>query len=144
MRLSEHFSLEELTISETAERLNIDNTPPLGIVKRLIGVAVGLEQVRVLLGHPIHINSGYRCEELNKAVGGAKQSAHIEGWAADFICPEFGTPMDIARKIEASDIEFDKCIQEGNWVHISFMPHARRITLTAHFGENGTTYTKGV
>lgn len=144
MQLSEHFSLEELTASVTGSKLKIDNSPAPEIIEHLKLVAAGLEKVRALLGGPITINSGYRCPALNKAVGGAKQSAHMEGYAADFVCPSFGKPIDIVKKIAASSITFDKCIQEGTWVHISFDPKGRKQLLTAHFGPNGTTYTAGV
>lgn len=144
MQLSDHFTLEELTFSSTAQRLGIDNTPAPEIAAHLTTLAAGLEKVRALLGGPMRIDSGYRCPALNTAVGGAKASAHLEGYAADFVCPSFGTPLQIVKAIEASDIQFDKCIQEGTWVHISFAPDARRILLTAHFGPNGTTYTQGV
>lgn len=142
--LTDHFSLEELTRSSTAERMGIDNTPPANILPHLMEVAHGLELVRLLLGHPMYIDSGYRCEELNTAIHGSKTSHHMAGWAADFVCPAFGSPFKIVQEIAKSDIIFDQCIQEGTWVHISFAHGYRREILTAHFGKNGTTYTKGV
>ena len=145
MNLSDHFTLEELTGSTTATRLSIDNTPTPEIAAHLTQTAMGLEKVRALLGQPMHIDSGYRCPDLNKAVGGASNSAHMEGFAADFICPDFGTPVEIVRAIAASDIEFDKCIQEGTWVHISFDPAMRKELLIANFAAGQpTTYTQGV
>lgn len=145
MQLTEHFSLDELTASSTATRLGIDNTPNLETVARLTTLALGLERVRALLGHPMHIDSGYRCPALNAAVGGSKVSAHMEGWAADFVCPDYGAPLGIARAIAASDIQFDQCIQEGTWVHISFAPAMRRQALTATFAQGGgVTYSQGV
>lgn len=143
MTLTDHFTLAELMRSSVAERKGIDNSVPDRLLPHLFILAVGLEQVRALLGFPLHIDSGYRCPALNAAVGGAKQSAHMDGFAADFICPAFGDPLSIVKAIEASDIKFDKCIQEGTWVHISFAPAMRRELLTAHFGPNGTTYTQG-
>jgi len=146
-QLTTHFSLEELTRSSIATRLGIDNTPPPNIVARLRTLAQGLEEVRELLqlhNAPVLIDSGYRCEELNKAVGGSKMSAHMQGYAADFICPAFGSPLAIVEALVASKLEFDQLIEEGTWVHISFDPRTRRQVLTAHFGVNGTTYTKGV
>jgi len=80
---------------------------------------------------------------LNRAVNGAPNSAHLMGYAADFVCPAAGTPLEIVTKIKSSYIHFDQCIQEGTWVHISFDPKARNEVLTAHFGPNGTSYTKG-
>lgn len=143
MNLTDHFTLEELTFSSTAQRLGIDNTPSLETVAKLTRTAMGLEQIRALLGAPMHIDSGYRCPALNKAVGGAATSAHMDGMAADFICPSFGDPLSIVKAIEASGIDFDQCIQEGTWVHVSFAPTMRRQILTAHFSDNGATYTQG-
>ena len=143
MQLSEHFSLDELTASTTAVRLGIDNTAPPEVVEALKVAAAGLEQVRTLLGRPMHIDSGYRCPQLNAAVRGAKNSAHMSGFAADFVCPDFGSPIEIVHAIQASPIPFDLLIQEGTWVHISFAPNLRRQVLTAHFGPAGTTYTQG-
>lgn len=145
MNLTDHFTLEELTFSSTAQRNNIDNTPSLDIVTHLTIAAKGMEQVRALLGNlPIHVDSGYRCPGVNVLVGGAANSAHMTGYAVDFICPGYGTPEDIVKAIEASSLVFDQCIQEGTWVHISFDPRARMHVMTAHFGPGGTTYTAGV
>jgi hypothetical protein len=144
MQLTAHFTLEELTFSSTAQRLAIDNTPSLETVARLTMLAMGLEKVRALLGAPMHIDSGYRCPALNKAVGGVAASAHVDGYAADFICPEYGASLQVARAIAGSDIAFDQCIQEGSWVHVSFDPRMRHQALTATFGAGGATYSKGV
>jgi len=142
--LTSHFTLEELTFSSTAQRLGIDNTPDRDVAAHLLMLAMGLEKVRALLGAPMRIDSGYRCPALNKAVGGVANSAHLDGFAADFICPDYGTPLQIARAIAGSDIAFDQCIQEGTWVHISFDPRLRHQELTATFGPGGATYSQGV
>lgn len=143
-QLTQHFSLEELTHSDTAEEKGIDNTPPSEYLPNLLGLAVGMERVRTLLGGPIRVNDGYRCPELNEAVHGAAHSAHETGWAADFTCADFGVPLDIVKAIAASDIQFDQVIQEGTWVHISFEPALRQQALTAHFVNGKATYTSGV
>ena len=143
MKLTEHFTLEELTRSTVAERLAMDNTPPEGIVRALGVLALGLESMRLLLGNPMRINSGYRCPALNQAVRGVKTSAHTTGYAADFICPGYGTPLEIVQRLAASGLEFDQLIQEGTWVHISFAPAMRHQVLTAHFGPGGATYSTG-
>lgn len=144
-KLSEHFTLEELTFSATAQRKQIDNKPPAEVLENMKRLAAGLEEVRAALGNkPMRINSGYRSPKLNRAVGGARLSAHMAGYAADFVCPEFGSPLKIVKALAATGIQFDKLIQEGTWVHISFAPEARRQLLTAHFGPNGTSYTAGV
>lgn len=128
MQLTEHFSLEELTRSLTAERLGIDNVPKEErLLTNLMLLAGGLERVRELLGGlPLHVDSGYRCEELNQKIGGSKNSAHMSGYAADFICPSFGTPLEIVKRLEKSELAFDQLIQEGTWVHVSFAPRMRR------------------
>ena len=144
-QITEHFSLDELIFSSTAVRLGIDNAPPPEVVTNLATLANGLEQVRTLLGNqPMHIDSGYRSAALNQQVGGVPSSAHVQGYAADFICPAFGTPLQIVQAIAASDIQYDQVIQEGTWCHLSFAPAMRRQVLTAHFDDGIATYSEGV
>jgi zinc D-Ala-D-Ala carboxypeptidase len=121
MRLSENFSLEELTASETAARKGIDNTPSEEVINNLKRLAAALQEVRALLNHrAILISSGYRSPELNQAVGGSATSDHCKGLAADFICPSYGTPNDIVRAIAASGLSFKQVIREfDKWVHLS-------------------------
>lgn len=146
MKLSEHFHLDEFTFSQTAIRKAIPNIPSPHIIGNLKEVADGMEKVRELLGNkPISITSGYRSKKLNEAVGGAKTSAHMLGYACDFICPSYGKPVDLVRKIAASNLEFDQCICEGTWVHISFAPEMRKKVMTALFdGNGGVRYSEGV
>lgn len=83
-RLSENFTLEEFTRSDTATRLGIDNTPGEKELEALrILVERTLQPLRDRLGIPVHVNSGYRCPELNEAVGGVPTSQHQKGEAAD-------------------------------------------------------------
>lgn len=121
MRLSENFSLEELTASETAARKGIDNTPSEEVIDNLKRLAAALQEVRALLNHrAILVSSGYRSPELNQAVGGSATSDHCKGLAADFICPSYGTPNDIIRAIAASDLSFKQVIREfDRWVHLA-------------------------
>ena len=140
MKLTENFSLEEFTQSDTALRLGIKNIASPTIIGHLKTLAEGLEQVRKVLGYPIFINSGYRSPELNKAVGGANTSAHLQGYAADFTCRKFGTPDDIVKVIQKSGIKYDQLICEGTWVHISFAPELRQQTLRALFNGGKVTY----
>lgn len=144
MDLSTHFSLSEFVTSQTAARLGIDNTPPQAVMRAILRTATGMEGVRTLLGAPIIISSGYRSPELNKAIGGAKNSQHVKGEAVDFICPGYGIPLKICKSIVASGIKFDQLIQEGKWVHISFSDANRREVLTANFDPAGATYIKGL
>lgn len=119
-KLSEHFYLSEFLQSQSATRLGIDNEPTDKIVESLIRVAFTLEQVRKIIAAPIIITSGYRCQELNKAIGGVYNSAHISGLAADFISPVSGTPLQICRHLSTymDTLQLDQLIFEQSWVHI--------------------------
>ena len=140
MMLSDHFSLAEMTISQTAERLGIPNVPTPEIIARLKAVAAKMEQVRAIVDQPIIVNSGYRSVAVNRAVGGVGTSAHSFGNACDFICPAFGSPGAVAKAIADSDIRFDQLIEEGSWVHISIDPRMRGQVLTMRNGK----YTVGL
>ncbi len=127
--LTKHFSLEELTISETAVRRGWSNTPPPEIEAILRDVtAPGMERVRTILGDKvISVSSGYRSPKVNAAVGSKPTSAHPKGYAVDFNCFSLGRPLVVAKLIESSDLEFDQLIHEfGSWVHISFEPRPMR------------------
>lgn len=128
-----NFPIEELTRSKKATQLKIDNTPGPTELENLQILIAGLEQVRALLNTNMYISSGYRSPALNKAVGGAKDSDHMKGLAADFTAPAFGKPAQIVKAIAASDIQFDQVIFENKdsvWVHIGFGPPKRRQVLT--------------
>jgi len=119
MTISEHFTLEELSFSEAAARLGLDNTPGASVVANLGLVAGLMERIRTLLGNsPIVVYSGYRSPEVNQAVGGAVTSAHCHGLACDFVCPASGTPAEVALTILKSDVDFDQLIFEYGWVHV--------------------------
>jgi hypothetical protein len=142
-KLSEHFTLDEMILSQTAARKGIDNTPSAEIVANLKVMAATLEEIRALLGAPILISSGYRSPALNKAVGGSKKSAHMLGLAADFTAPGFGTVLQVAKKIAASDIAFDQVIYEfGSWVHVGLRVEAPRREKLSIF--TGTGYLPGI
>jgi zinc D-Ala-D-Ala carboxypeptidase len=113
MNLSEHFTLEEFSFSAAAVRLGIDNTPAPAIVTNLSLVAAVMEHIRTALGaRPIVMHSGYRSAKANQAVGGVETSAHCQGLACDFVCPDFGTPAEVAVAILKSDVQFDQLILE--------------------------------
>lgn len=142
-----HFTLEELTRSQTAIRKGIDNTPPPDIEAVLMDTIQGLERVRRVLGHPVIVSSGYRSPKLNVAVGGSKNSQHCKGEAVDFTCPGFGTPEEICHELvaHADEINFDQLILEfGRWVHISFAENPRGSVLTATSKNGVTTYAQGL
>lgn len=131
-QLTAHFALEELACTQHRE---FDNTPPPEVVGNLRLTAARLEQVRRALGERvISVSSGYRSRALNRAVGGARTSAHLTGHAVDFNCYGFGDPLAVCRVLAASDIAFYQLIEEGSWVHISFDPRLRRQVLTRRDG----------
>ena len=125
MRLTAHFSLAELTASNKAAALRIDNTPPADVLRRLQGTAEMLERIRSAVGRPIVVTSGYRCPPLNRAVGGVTSSDHVTGQAADIVAPAFGTPYQLARLLAplVSTLGIGQLILEGvkgkQWVHVS-------------------------
>ena len=129
--LSPHFSLAEFTTSQTAARMGVDNTPSPEIVANLQTTAAVLEQVREILKAPILISSGYRCEMLNRLVGGVWNSAHLCGRAADFICPAYGSPLEVCQAIAKSGLKYDQLIYEmGAWTHLAWAPEPRMVNLT--------------
>jgi len=129
--LSAHFTFAELTASETAARRGINNDPSPEALARLRHTCVGLEAIRSRLGAPLHITSGFRCLELNRAIGSKDTSDHVTGDAADFICPQFGGPRSIVAVLMDAQIPFDQLIDEyGRWVHVSFAPRMRGQVLT--------------
>lgn len=119
MKLTPNFTLEELTSSETAARLGLDNTPNEAVKANLVRLAKFLEEVRRVLGRPIMVNSAYRSPEVNKAIGSRSTSQHVLGCAADIRVPGL-TPNDIVNLVVKSNIEYDQLIREfDSWVHIS-------------------------
>lgn len=138
MNLSPHFTLAEMTVSDTAARHGLNNEPPESVMPALMKTALGLEAVRIRLGcAPIIVTSGYRSAAVNAAVGGQRNSQHILGEAADFIAPRFGAPWDVGIALRDGGIEYDQLIVEfGRWVHISFSKNPRHMAL--QIDRNGT------
>ena len=128
MRLSENFELYEFTRSQDASRLGIDNTPSSDVVREL-GALVSnvLQPLRDYLGRPIFISSGYRSPKLNSHIGGASDSQHMAGQAADFEC----WSVSNVRLFHAIRYRFafDQLILErhdpnqgpnSGWIHLSY------------------------
>ena len=122
--LTEHFFWEDAEI--TIHR-GIDNTIPEDIKPAILNTAKGMERIRSLLGLPITASSWYRCLELNRAIGSHDTSQHPKGEAVDWICPAFGTPAQIVRKLTKYKdyIKFDQLILEHTWIHTSFSAASR-------------------
>ena len=131
MKLSTYFTLSEMIQSGYATRHGIDNTPNAEAMANLRYTAEQLDRVRSLLGVPVLVSSGYRCEKVNTAINGSKNSQHLRGQAVDFTAPSFGNPEQIAKAIANSNIPFDQLILEyGAWVHVSFTKNPRGQILT--------------
>jgi hypothetical protein len=120
MNLTPHFTLDELTVSETAERNGWDNSPNDTELANLTRLADFLEQVKVVLGNkPVMINSAFRSKKVNDAVGSRDTSQHRIGCAADIRVPGM-TPDQVVKAIIASGIGYDQVIREfDRWTHVS-------------------------
>lgn len=143
-RLTEHFTLEELCVSQVAARKGLDNTPNAKQAANLLRVAQILETIRALVNRPLVVSSGFRSKAVNELVGGAANSAHTNGLAADIICPAFGSPLDLARAVAQAKLPYDQLIHEfGRWVHIGLSDSTpRRQALTICSAAAG--YQQGV
>lgn len=124
MKKIKYFSLSEFLNSATAKRLRIDNAPSFEVVDNLNKLADYLDVIREKVGKPILISSGFRCPVLNKAVGGASNSQHQKGLAADLICAD----MESLEKVLRETGGFDQLIKEHHkgsksfWYHVSVAP----------------------
>lgn len=151
MKLTEHFTLEEMTVSPTAKRLGLSNQPtPEHIENMRYCCEKILEPVRAHFGKPVQINSSYRSPLVNKAVGGSKTSQHVNGQAIDFEIP--GIDNKTVADWVADNLEFDQVILEfytkgdknSGWVHASIKKEGgnRKQRLIASKSKSGgTTYT---
>jgi uncharacterized protein YcbK (DUF882 family) len=119
-KLSDNFYLDEFTASNVATQQGIKNTPPDEAVENLAALCVHvLQPTRDSAGKPIRISSGYRCPELNEAVGGVPTSQHVKGEASDIYC-EGVKAKDLFTLIQRLGIEFDQLILYPTFVHVSF------------------------
>lgn len=145
-----YFTITELTRSSTAKRLGISNTPTKEVKENLIALGENiLDPLREAWGAPIIVTSGYRCAKLNKAIGGAKNSQHMYGQAADIrtVSDKREDNMKLLRKLIEMELPFDKLIAESvdssgrpDWIHVSYSSLNRRIKLTC----KGGRYSSGI
>jgi zinc D-Ala-D-Ala carboxypeptidase len=147
MKLSEHFSLEEMTKSQTALRRNLPNTPSEAQTEALVLLCENvLEPVRERFGIPFTPSSGYRSAELCVAIGSSVASQHAKGEAADFEVPSISN-LELCTWI-INNLDFDQLILEcytgGNtgWVHCSYKAEGNRKEVLTYDKENG--YRKGL
>lgn len=146
MNLSRNFTLAELVHSQTAARRGLDNTPPPEVVAELERLArTVLQPLRDRLARPIVVSSGYRSPAVNRAVGGARESAHLFGRAADITVPGM-TSREVCKAIVDGGLPFDQCIDEfGSWCHVAIAASVpRRQQLEARRAANGRTVYRTV
>lgn len=152
MQLTNNFSLKELTVSDTATRLGLDNTPNETVTANLKTLAEKiLQPVREHYGKSVKVNSGYRAPEVNAAVGGSKTSDHCKGQAADIEINGVANG-DLAKYI-AENFKFTQVILEfytqgipdSGWVHVSYDSNDLKCqTLTAVKQNGKTVYLPGL
>lgn len=121
---SDFFKLEEFTNSSTAERLMINNTPNDDIIRNIqYGVLMVLDPLRRLLQAPITITSGYRCQKLNKAVGGVANSWHTKGNAADIRVKDeedAKAKFQILKTLPSVDTVLFEHSKTSIWLHVQW------------------------
>lgn len=151
MQLSPNFTLAEFTRSALAQARGINNQAPALVVENLVKTAHVFENIRSMLGNkPIIITSGYRCPQLNAAVGSRTSSDHITGQAADFVAPAFGTPTEIARLLAplVDTLAIGQLILEGingkTWVHVSTDKPTRAINRVLTITDTDAGVTPGI
>jgi zinc D-Ala-D-Ala carboxypeptidase len=148
-RISEHISYKEGIKSNTATRLGIKNTPDDYQITNMVNIGVNVfEPLRKYVGGPIRINSFYRCEELNRAIGGSSRSQHCEGRAID-LDDTLGhkTNAEMYQYIK-DNLSFDQLIWEfgddtnPDWIHVSYVhpDENRKRCLRAERTNGKTTY----
>jgi zinc D-Ala-D-Ala carboxypeptidase len=152
MQLTNNFSLKELTVSETAVRKGLDNTPNAEVIANLKTLAENiLQPIREHYGKSIRVNSGYRSPEVNASVGGSKTSDHCKGQAADIEINGIANG-DLAKYI-ADNFKFTQVILEfytqgvpdSGWVHVSYdADNLKCQTLTAVKKDGKTVYLTGL
>ena len=153
MQLSENFSLNELTKSQTATRKGINNTPNDNEKENLKSLSINiLQKIRDHYNKPVRVTSGYRSPELCVAIGSSAKSQHAKGEAADFEITGVDN-FDLAIWI-SKNLEFDQLISEfyaeqdpdSGWVHCSYKAEGpnRKQVLTAYKEGSKTRYGKGL
>lgn len=139
---SNFFTVAETVASEKADALGISNIPPADVLPAIQHTATRMDTLREFLETPVHVDSWYRCPELNRALGSKDTSQHVKGEAVDWISPKFGTPTEIAIALSKrmEDFHIDQMILEGTWIHTSFnsdpdaVPRYEILTLLAAGG----------
>lgn len=138
MQLTKNFTLEELLRSSTATRRGYKEqfNPGPEVISNLQGLCTNiLQPLREIIKMPVFVSSGYRCERLNKAVGGVKGSQHLTGEAADLQAVGSMENRELFEAIKNSKLAYDQLLWEygdennPDWVHVSFSLRNRRQVL---------------
>lgn len=151
MKLSEHFTLAEMTHSGSASRRGIENIPDKAAIANMKRLCYLMEEIRsYFAGAPIRVTSGYRSPAVNKLVNGSKHSAHLTGRAIDFQIDGY-TPHCVATEIRKNKgvmEDIDQLILEFNrWVHIGIAPVGvapRRQVFSYKFVDGKKTLIQGI
>lgn len=128
IQFTKNFSLMELLLTSHRKFDEEQYNPPAEVIENLRALAVNiLQPLRDALGTPVNINSGYRCPSLNRSIGGATNSQHMTGQAADIVDFTHGNEY-LFKKIKELNLPFDQIIDEFNfrWVHVSYDPNRNR------------------
>lgn len=116
--------MTELTRSATGKKAGIDNAPTPQITANLQALVDStLDPLRELWGKPLRVNSGYRCPELNRLVGGSPNSSHMSGCAVDITAGSREENKRLWDMLVSSDIPYSKIIdeQDFSWIHVSYI-----------------------
>lgn len=126
--ISKHFNYEEFEFSQKANELGIDNHIPSDKIRFAIRILVLnlLEPLREIIKRPMIIPSGYRCPELNKAIGGSKTSQHLAGEAADIQCGGALDVLHLAQNVLRHKLPFDQMILYSSFLHLSFKANGQQ------------------
>jgi zinc D-Ala-D-Ala carboxypeptidase len=145
-----HFSLGEFVSSSTAARRGIKNELPYELEHNAWATLAMLEVIRAHLSSvagkdvPLSITSGYRCVELNRAIGSGDTSDHVQAMAADFRAPAFGKPELIARELakHVDELNIGQLILEfpgpNAWVHVSVRKPSKMVNRIITISASGT------
>ena len=146
-QITPHFTLDEMLTSQSAIRFRYTEqfNPPASVVHSLTVLCQNvLEPIRLAVARPVRVSSGYRCVRVNKKIGGAQNSQHMDGEAADIQVLSMSVEA-LYQFIKAGNFPYDQLIQEfDSWVHISFASTNRKQALRAvKLGNGHTKYLPG-
>ena len=123
--MGKYFTIAEMMRSETADRLGISNRIPKDLLPNVENlISQVLDPLREAYGKPVHVNSGYRCEELNKAMGGVANSFHLDGCAADLDTRLGKSENQKLFEYIKEHLPYTELGWEGNgaWIHVALVP----------------------